>query len=104
LIGNAARHAAQGKWIGVSAGKYAGGVEVRVSDRGPGVPEREHERIFEPFYRSEQTRAGQVRGKGIGLSLVKETVDRHQGTLSVHNSPAGGAQFIMRLPAKAEAA
>ena len=57
LIGNAVRHGAGGKWIGVSAARFGDGVEVRVSDHGPGIPESERERIFEPFYRGEQTRA-----------------------------------------------
>jgi signal transduction histidine kinase len=104
LIANAARHAAQGRWIGVSAANSAGGVEVRISDRGPGITEAERDRIFEPFYRGEQTRAGQIRGTGLGLSLVKDTVERHRGTIVVHNSPAGGAQFTVRLPALPEVA
>ena len=99
LIANAARHGAQGRWIGVSAGRYSDGVEVRVCDRGPGIPEAERERIFEPFYRGEPTRAAQVRGTGLGLSLVKDTVERHGGTLigaqlpggrrAIHGTPAG---------------
>jgi signal transduction histidine kinase len=99
LIGNAARHGAGGKWIGVTAAPFAEGVEIRVSDRGPGIPETERERIFEPFYRGEQTRAQRVQGTGLGLSLVKTTVERQKGTVEVHNSPGGGAQFTLRLPA-----
>ena len=104
LIANAARHAAQGRWIGVSAAPSNEGVEVRVSDRGPGIPEPERERIFDPFYRGEQSRAAQIRGTGLGLSLVKETVERHHGTITVRNSPAGGAQFTVLLPAVPKAA
>jgi len=99
LIGNAVRHGAGGKWIGVSAARFADGVEIRVSDRGPGIPETERERIFEPFYRGEQTRAQRVQGTGLGLSLVKTTVERQKGTVEVRNSPGGGAQFTLRLPA-----
>jgi signal transduction histidine kinase len=99
LIGNAVRHGAGGKWIGVSAARSAGGVEIRVSDRGPGIPETERERIFEPFFRGEQTRVQRVQGTGLGLSLVKSTVERQKGTVEVHNSPGGGAQFTLRLPA-----
>jgi len=104
LIGNAVRHGAGGKWIGVSAARAGGGVEIRVCDRGPGISETERERIFEPFYRGEQTRAQRVQGTGLGLSLVKSTVEREKGTVEVQNSPGGGAQFTVRLPAAPEAA
>ncbi len=102
LIGNAMRHAAEGRWIGVSAARSGDDVEVRVCDRGPGVSATERERIFEPFYRGEKTGESQVRGTGLGLSLVKDTVERHRGTITVHNFPAGGAQFTVRLPATTE--
>jgi signal transduction histidine kinase len=104
LIGNAVRHGAGGRWIGVSAARCEDGVEVRVCDRGPGIAEAERERIFEPFYRGEQTRAQRVPGTGLGLSLVKTTVERHKGTVNVRNSPGGGAQFTVWLPAAQETA
>jgi signal transduction histidine kinase len=103
LIGNAVRHGAAGKWIGVSAARVADGVEIRVCDRGPGIPETERGRIFEAFYRGEQTRAQRVQGTGLGLSLVKSTVERQKGTVEVQNSAGGGAQFTVRLPAAPEA-
>jgi signal transduction histidine kinase len=103
LIGNAVRHGADGRWVGVSAAGSPNGVEIRVCDRGPGIPETEHKRIFEPFYRTEQTRATQVRGTGLGLSLVKDTVERHGGTIEVRNASSGGAQFTVRLPSKPDA-
>ncbi len=102
LIGNALRHGAEGKWIGVSAARFTDGVEIRVCDRGPGIPETERERIFEAFYRGKQTRAQRVQGTGLGLSLVRTTVERQKGTVEVHNSPGGGAQFTVHLPAAPE--
>ena len=99
LIGNAVRHGVGGKWIGVSAVPFGDGVEVRVCDHGPGIPEREQQSIFEPFYRGEQTRAQRVPGTGLGLSLVKNTLERYQGTVQVVNASGGGAQFTVRLPA-----
>jgi signal transduction histidine kinase len=99
LIGNAVRHAVAGKWVGVSAAPFGDGVEVRVCDHGPGIPEAEQKRIFEPFYSGEQTRSQQVPGTGLGLSLVKTTIERYKGTVDVVNSSGGGAQFTVRLPA-----
>jgi signal transduction histidine kinase len=104
LIGNAVRHGMAGKWIGVSAARFGDGVEVRVCDHGPGIPEPEQERIFEPFYRGEQTRALRVPGTGLGLSLVKNTIERYKGTVEVINSYDGGAQFTVRLPALQQSA
>ncbi len=103
LIGNAMRHGGGGNWIGVSAARCDDdGVEIRVCDHGPGIAEAERERIFEPFYRGEQTRAQRVPGTGLGLSLVKSTVERYHGTIQAHNSPGGGAQFTVRFPAQPE--
>ena len=98
LIGNAVRHGAAGKWIGISAARCQEGVEFRVSDHGPGIPVAERERIFEPFYRGEQTRGLRVPGTGLGLSLVKNTVERCKGTVEVLSSASGGAHFVVHLP------
>jgi two-component system phosphate regulon sensor histidine kinase PhoR len=102
LIGNAVRHGGGGKWIGISAARFGEGVEIRVCDRGPGIPETERQRIFEPFYRGEQTRAQRVQGTGLGLSLVQTTVEQQHGSVEAHNSPGGGAQFTVRLPAASQ--
>jgi signal transduction histidine kinase len=99
LIGNAARHGVGGKWIGVSAAPSGAEVEVRVCDHGPGIPDEERKRIFEPFFRGEQTRSQRISGAGLGLSLAKDTIERYKGTIEVNNSPGGGAQFTVRLPA-----
>jgi signal transduction histidine kinase len=102
LIGNAVRHAAAGKWIGVSAALCGEEVEIRICDRGPGIPEAELKRIFDPFFRGERSRAEQIRGTGLGLSLVKDTVERHHGTVTAANSPGGGLQVTVRLPVATE--
>ena len=104
LIANAIRHGGRGKWIGVSAAPTTDGVEVRVCDHGPGIADAERERIFEPFYRGGESRAQRVPGTGLGLSLVKNTIERCKGSIHVHNSPGGGAQFIVRFPVVTETA
>lgn len=74
-----------------------GDAVVRVRDRGPGVPERERERIFEPFYRlpGASERAG---GVGLGLALVRSITQRHHGRVHCEDNPGGGACFVLQLP------
>ena len=71
-----------------------GGLEVVVSDSGPGIPEELQPRIFERFFTTKP--AGE--GTGLGLTLCREVVDEHGGSLSVANRPEGGAAFTVRLP------
>ncbi len=99
LLDNAARHGAAGKWIGVTGRPDGGMVEIRIRDRGPGIAMEDMPRIFEPFYSGEASRRNRVRGTGLGLSLVKETVETHGGTVKAGNMPSGGAEFVVRLPA-----
>ena len=71
--------------------------EVRVCDRGPGVPPGQRERIFEPFYRlpGASERAG---GVGLGLALVRSIAGRHKGTVHCEDREGGGACFVLRFP------
>jgi signal transduction histidine kinase len=102
LISNAAKHGGDGKWVGVTAavvnGENAPAVEVRVADRGAGISESEQAEIFKPFARGARAKANQVRGSGLGLSLVHEIVELHQGHVSVSSKTGRGATFIVRLP------
>jgi signal transduction histidine kinase len=72
-------------------------LRVQVCDRGPGVPESERERIFEPFYRlaGHSETAG---GIGLGLSLVRQIAQRHGGTVACHPRDGGGSCFELALP------
>ncbi|MDP2368667.1 sensor histidine kinase [Rhodoferax sp.] len=95
LLENARRHAA-GE-VTLQLRRQGGVAEIRVRDRGPGVPEPLRERIFEPFYRlpGATERDG---GVGLGLSLVKSIATRHGGTVHCEDNPGGGACFVLRLP------
>jgi len=73
-------------------------VEIRVADRGPGVPKDEQARIFEPFFRGRRAFASQIQGTGLGLSLVERIVEAHGGSIHVKSEPMKGAEFILRLP------
>ena len=68
------------------------GVELRLSDTGPGVPEELREEIFNPFVTTKKT------GVGLGLSIVSKIVDGHQGSIRVENAPGGGAVFTIFFP------
>lgn len=99
LLVNAAKHGGSGRWIGLTAGAGEdGSVEVRVADRGPGIPKGEQAEIFNAFYRGAAARAGQVRGSGLGLGLVREIVTGHGGSISVCSGEGSGATFVVRLP------
>jgi signal transduction histidine kinase len=80
--------------------KSAAGVEIRVSDNGPGVPEAYRERIFEPFFRlpGHAERAG---GVGLGLALVRQIIERHHGRIRCVKPPEGGGCFVISLPVAA---
>jgi signal transduction histidine kinase len=75
-----------------------GEVEVRVCDRGPGVPESFRERIFEPFFRL-PGHAEREGGVGLGLSLVKQIAQRHGGSVRCDGRDGGGSCFVITLPA-----
>ena len=103
LITNAAKHGGQGGWIGISAANVKAGnapmVEIKVADRGPGIPKAELPEIFKPFFRGANAQARQIRGSGLGLSLVREIIEAHGGAVSVESQSGQGAVFVVRLPA-----
>lgn len=70
----------------------AGWLEVRIADRGHGLPAGAEERIFEPDFTTKS------RGTGLGLALVRQTVMAHGGAIGLARHPAGGAEFVVRLP------
>jgi signal transduction histidine kinase len=71
---------------------------VRVRDRGPGIPEHDLERVFEPFYRLEGSRSRGTGGTGLGLSIARNIAQMHRGTLTLHNLIDGGLEAVLTLP------
>jgi signal transduction histidine kinase len=92
-----------GDWIGISATPSKNGgpaaVEIRVADRGPGIPAEEREYIFDPFFRGQRPLNDQIHGTGLGLNLVKRIIEAHDGTVAVRDKSGPGAEFIVRIPA-----
>jgi signal transduction histidine kinase len=100
LLANAVKYAAKDDpWIGVFASRTKDGIEIRVADRGPGIPEDEQRHIFDAFYRGRRAVQEQAPGAGLGLNLVKKIVQAHGGSIRVRSAPGEGAEFILRLPA-----
>jgi signal transduction histidine kinase len=97
LLENAGRYGG-GTPIEVSVAKTAGGAMLRVCDRGPGVPEAERERIFEPFYRPAGAREREG-GVGLGLSLVRQIARKHGGEVRCLPRKGGGSCFEVTLGA-----
>lgn len=73
-------------------------IEFRVSDDGPGIDPAEHQAVFEPFHRVEGAAA--VPGVGLGLPIVKQIIEQHDGTVTLASSLGAGATFVVRLDAE----
>jgi signal transduction histidine kinase len=104
LLSNAAKYGTEGSnWIGVFAGKTGdkdgAAVEVRVVDRGPGIPADEQEHVFDAFFRGRRAVQDQVHGTGLGLNLVKKIVEAHGGSIRLKSEPMKGTEFIVQIPA-----
>lgn len=95
LIENAARYGGNAK-IEVSDDSL--GVSIRVCDHGPGIPEEQLERVFDPFYRLESSRARHTGGTGLGLGIARNIARAHGGDLVLHNRAGGGLCAELRLP------
>lgn len=101
-IGNVLRNAQKyaKTRILLSARKLGTGVEIAVEDDGPGIPETERERIFEPFFRLDRSRDRTTGGFGLGLSIARKAVELHGGTIAAGVSALGGARFVITLPVR----
>ena len=95
LMSNAIKYGGHNGRVTVSAGSDERHVRVAVRDRGPGIPEAELPRIFEPFYRGSGSGAD---GSGLGLALVRRIVEALGGRIAVESRPSDGTTFTILLP------
>jgi signal transduction histidine kinase len=92
LLRNAAEACHERGELEISAAPdNGGGVRIEIRDHGPGVPPAMAERIFDPYY------TGKAGGTGLGLALVKQTIEMHGGTITLSDTPGGGATFQIRM-------
>jgi signal transduction histidine kinase len=97
LLSNAVKFTPEGGTIVVEAVRVNGGIEVSVTDTGPGIAREDQDRIFEEF---QQTDVGvqQGEGTGLGLALSKRLVELHGGRIWVESEPGCGSRFVFTLP------
>jgi two-component system, OmpR family, sensor histidine kinase SenX3 len=99
LVDNAIAYSPAGTRVAVGTRRRDGYVEISVSDQGIGVAERDLERVFERFYRSDPARSRATGGTGLGLAIVKHIATNHGGGVSVWSVEGSGSTFTLRLPA-----
>jgi two-component system, OmpR family, phosphate regulon sensor histidine kinase PhoR len=99
LLDNACKYASSGGELTVTLRpRIEGGAELRVGDRGPGVPAAERERIFEKFHRVDDTLTAEKSGTGLGLSIARQLARGLGGELMCEARAGGGAEFVLTLP------
>ena len=98
LVTNAVNYSDAGTRVGIGARRVDDAVEVTVTDQGQGIPAAEQERIFERFYRVDQSRASSTGGTGLGLAIVKHVASNHGGSVSVWSEEGLGSTFTLRIP------
>lgn len=101
LIDNAIRYNRQGGEIRCTATSEDKTIILRLANTGPGIPVEDRGRVFEQFFRCEQSRATSHGGSGLGLTIVKRIVALHGGTISLTSEPPSWTVFTLHLPAEA---
>jgi signal transduction histidine kinase len=98
LLDNAIRCTPEGGHIRIAADETAVGVEIRVRDDGPGIPEEDLPYIFDRFYTVDKARSRSSSGTGLGLAITRSIVEAHGGSVRVTSGLAGGCIFTLCLP------
>ena len=98
LLANAVAYSPEGTTIAVGARARSGFAEIAVTDSGIGIPRPDRGRVFERFYRVDQSRASTTGGTGLGLAIVKHVASNHGGSVSVWSEEGLGSTFTLRIP------
>ncbi|MGY1694965.1 sensor histidine kinase [Geodermatophilus sp. SYSU D00814] len=102
LLANAVAYSPENTKIAVGARARGGSAEIAVTDSGIGIPRADRERVFERFYRVDQSRASSTGGTGLGLAIVKHVASNHGGSVSVWSEEGLGSTFTLRIPLAVE--
>ena len=103
LLENATNYSPAASTITITARRSGERIVLTVADEGPGIPASDLTRVFERFYRVDESRARDRRdpgGTGLGLAIVKHLIELQGGKVTAGNRPEGGAVFTVELPAR----
>ena len=98
LIDNAIKYSGRVKQLSIAAKALGSNVSIEIADQGVGIPRAEQARVFEKFYRVGDGLVHDVKGSGLGLSLVKHIIEAHKGAISVESDVGKGTRFTILLP------
>ncbi|MDQ3735659.1 MAG: ATP-binding protein [Actinomycetota bacterium] len=98
LLNNAVAYSDSATHVTVGTRSRSGFAEIAVTDAGIGIPEDARKRVFERFYRVDESRASATGGTGLGLAIVKHIVTNHGGSVEVWSEPGTGSTFTVRIP------
>lgn len=100
LIGNAIKYSPEGSPVRIDVERTWRKVQIRVHDHGRGIPKDQLDKVFDTFYRTPDAEASAKKGLGLGLSISKDIVLRHEGRIWCESTPGQGCTFIVELPLK----
>jgi two-component system sensor histidine kinase CpxA len=100
VLRNAVLHSGPDARVGIELEPAPGEITITVADSGPGVPDQDLERLFDPFYRVDPSRDHKQSGYGLGLAIASRIIERHGGTVKARNRTGGGLAVSFRLPTR----
>jgi signal transduction histidine kinase len=98
LLDNAVKYSGESRWIGVRLERHGKEIVISIADRGDGISSEEQRKIFDRFHRAGSGLIHEVRGSGLGLSIVRHVVEAHGGRITVESAPQRGSVFSIQLP------
>lgn len=98
LVDNAIKYSGEVKQLSIKTEKLGSDLSIEIADRGIGIPRTEQAKVFEKFYRVGNGLIHNVKGSGLGLSLVKHIIEAHKGTIAVEGDAGKGSRFTILLP------
>jgi len=98
LVNNAIKYSRDGKYLRLEVARRGDEVTIAVSDRGIGIAKGEQKKIFDKFYRAEDSLVHETKGSGLGLPLVRHIMEAHGGAVEVESAPGRGSTFTLVLP------